>query len=98
MTRPEPTIIGNCDSWEFIVGKKARKPRSLAGITSRCRAATGKQFTAYQQVLQKLLNNVWANCGPAVGFVIAIPYRGLMASQYAENAASPAAILTKFAA
>jgi len=23
MTRPEPTIYGNCDSWEFIVGKKA---------------------------------------------------------------------------
>ncbi|WP_156382561.1 hypothetical protein [Acidovorax sp. Leaf160] len=21
-TRPEPTIIGNCDSWIFIVGKK----------------------------------------------------------------------------
>ncbi len=23
MTRPEPTIIGNCDSWSFIVGKNA---------------------------------------------------------------------------
>ena len=22
MTRPEPTIYGNCDSWDFIVGKK----------------------------------------------------------------------------
>jgi len=22
LTRPEPTIIGNCDSWSFIVGKK----------------------------------------------------------------------------
>jgi hypothetical protein len=22
-TRPEPTIFGNCDSWNFIVGKKA---------------------------------------------------------------------------
>ena len=22
MTRPEPTIYGNCDSWNFIVGKK----------------------------------------------------------------------------
>ncbi|MDH4465358.1 MAG: hypothetical protein QE290_15140 [Acidovorax sp.] len=21
-TRPEPTIIGNCESWSFIVGKK----------------------------------------------------------------------------
>jgi hypothetical protein len=22
MTRPEPTIYGNCESWDFIVGKK----------------------------------------------------------------------------
>jgi hypothetical protein len=47
MTRPEPTIIGNCDRWDFIVGKKAGKPRPLAGKTSRCRAATGNLFTAY---------------------------------------------------
>lgn len=40
---------------------------------------------------------MWVNCGPAVGFVIAIPYRGLMALRYAEFGASPAAILTKFA-
>jgi hypothetical protein len=24
VTRPEPTIYGNCDSWSFIVGKKPR--------------------------------------------------------------------------
>jgi hypothetical protein len=24
LTRPEPTIKGNCDSWNFIVGKKPR--------------------------------------------------------------------------
>jgi hypothetical protein len=23
VTRPKPTIYGNCDSWDFIVGKKA---------------------------------------------------------------------------
>ena len=22
VTRPEPTIYGNCDSWKFIAGKK----------------------------------------------------------------------------
>jgi len=22
MTRPEPTLYGNCESWSFIVGKK----------------------------------------------------------------------------
>jgi len=25
LTRPEPTIIGNCDSWNFIVGKTVQK-------------------------------------------------------------------------
>jgi hypothetical protein len=24
VTRPEPTIYGNCDSWNFIVGKTGR--------------------------------------------------------------------------
>jgi len=24
VTRPKPTIYGNCDSWSFIVGKKPR--------------------------------------------------------------------------
>ena len=73
-------------------------PRPLAGKSSRCRAATGKQFTAYQQVLRKSLNNLWVNCGSAVGFVIVISYRGLTAFRYAESSASPADILTKFAA
>lgn len=32
-TRPEPTIFGNCDSWSFIVGKKAglHRPENRAG-------------------------------------------------------------------
>jgi len=25
MTRPEPTIIGNCEGWNFIVGKNAKE-------------------------------------------------------------------------
>jgi hypothetical protein len=28
VTRPKPTIYGNCDSWSFIVGKK---PRAYSG-------------------------------------------------------------------
>ena len=24
LTRPEPTIIGNCEGWNFIVGKKPK--------------------------------------------------------------------------
>jgi hypothetical protein len=32
-TRPEPTIYGNCDSWDFIVGKTARRqsPQNTVG-------------------------------------------------------------------
>jgi hypothetical protein len=33
VTRPEPTIIGNCDSWDFIVGKLAQQhsPKNAFG-------------------------------------------------------------------
>lgn len=32
-TRPEPTINGNCDSWNFIVGKNP--PPSTAALTGK---------------------------------------------------------------
>jgi hypothetical protein len=32
-TRPEPTIIGNCDSWDFIVGKKDFRESPASGAT-----------------------------------------------------------------
>jgi len=54
MTRPEPTIIGNCDSWNFIVGKKACQ-QSLARVNSgRCKSATIFLCTGYSQLLAKL--------------------------------------------
>jgi hypothetical protein len=28
VTRPEPTVFGNCESWNFIVGKKCEKHRT----------------------------------------------------------------------
>jgi hypothetical protein len=33
VTRPEPTIIGNCESWNFIVGKLAHpnSPKNAFG-------------------------------------------------------------------
>jgi hypothetical protein len=34
-TRPEPTINGNCDSWDFIVGKK---PNTHIPKTPQCRS------------------------------------------------------------
>jgi hypothetical protein len=34
VTRPKPTIYGNCDSWNFIVGK-TRRAYSLAVTQTR---------------------------------------------------------------
>ena len=31
-TRPEPTINGNCDSWDFIVGKLAQSHSPATGL------------------------------------------------------------------
>jgi hypothetical protein len=52
-TRPEPTIFGNCESWEFILGKKQQKHRRIsAGAKSR----TGgeKLQTTYPHFFNKL--------------------------------------------
>ena len=35
MTRPEPTIYGNCDSWDFIVGRKPRTDNPMWSLASR---------------------------------------------------------------
>jgi len=67
VTRPEPTIYGNCDSWSFIVGKK---PRAY----SRTGGQTGSLQTSNRNVIHnlstkignKLRDNLWAICGSAV--------------------------------
>ena len=66
-TRPEPTIIGNCDGWSFIVGKKAM-PNSplhrMRGSLPRCnKILTHNLSTNYAN---SLVNNMWTNCGAAV--------------------------------
>jgi len=35
VTRPEPTIYGNCESWNFIVGKKpaVQSPKNLSPLS-----------------------------------------------------------------
>jgi hypothetical protein len=48
-TRPEPTIIGNCEGWSAIVGKKPA-PMSLNPTSeARCCGATSILRTAYPQ-------------------------------------------------
>jgi hypothetical protein len=42
-TRPEPTIFGNCESWEIIVGKKREKHRR--GRTNGAPGADTQNFT-----------------------------------------------------
>ncbi|MCE1192645.1 MAG: hypothetical protein LWW96_10885 [Acidovorax sp.] len=66
-TRPEPTIIGNCDSWIFIVGKKpgpGSPPDSIQGKLPGCnRNFINNLFTSN---LAPSLNNLWVSCGAAV--------------------------------
>jgi hypothetical protein len=40
LTRPEPTIIGNCEGWKFIVGKKPETYSQKTVPMRRCGAAT----------------------------------------------------------
>lgn len=71
-TRPEPTIIGNCDSWNFIVGKKP-VPMSPVSRIHIALPHRGKHF------IHKLFttnpgmgwDNLWANCGSAVNCIAA---------------------------
>jgi hypothetical protein len=66
-TRPEPTIYGNCDSWNFIVGKTRR-------TYSRDQPQTGSLQSSNKDLIHSLLtklmgkswDNLWAICGSAV--------------------------------
>jgi hypothetical protein len=66
-TRPEPTIFGNCDSWNFIVGKKlcaySRNTRSSMALHDRNEMLIHILFTSLEDCF---LNNLWAICGCAV--------------------------------
>jgi hypothetical protein len=66
-TRPEPTIYGNCDSWNFIVGKKPR-----AYILKIAQEATLLHcnikiiHSLLTVVYGNLLNKLWVGCGSVV--------------------------------
>ncbi|MEY4676300.1 MAG: hypothetical protein RLZZ470_807 [Pseudomonadota bacterium] len=64
MTRPEPTIYGNCDSWDLIVGRKplASMPKgSLKSALSVCDThVIHSLFTKWKGCKQ---DNLWASCG-----------------------------------
>ena len=68
MTRPEPTIYGNCDSWRFIVGKKAvaQSPyKSLAPSLRPCHTELIHNLST--ESARKQQNNLWVSCGALGG-------------------------------
>jgi len=66
-TRPEPTIIGNCDSWSFIVGKKANWKSPPSGIWGKLPWCNRDFIHSLCTVhTQTTLNNLWASCGSTV--------------------------------
>ncbi|WP_440108010.1 hypothetical protein [Acidovorax sp. BL-A-41-H1] len=61
-TRPEPTIIGNCESWSFIVGKKGEsgsQSRTISAKLPHCNS----DFMHRLYTVCKLatLDNLWVS-------------------------------------
>jgi hypothetical protein len=68
-TRPEPTIYGNCDSWNFIVGKKACA--YSAQNAKEVMLQTGNKESIHSLFtisVGSVLDNLWAICGSAVDY------------------------------
>jgi hypothetical protein len=63
-TRPEPTIYGNCDSWNFIVGKKPApySPR-IARQGSLQRSNKEFMHSLLTYLDEEFLDKLWAICG-----------------------------------
>jgi hypothetical protein len=51
---PEPTISGNCDSWDFIVGKTGRKPSPDKACKAPGLICHNYLSTVYQQTRQAI--------------------------------------------
>jgi len=47
LTRPEPTSNGNCDSWDFIVGKNPDLPSDPMATEQSLRASNINLSTTY---------------------------------------------------
>jgi len=64
LTRPKPTIIGNCEGWKFIVGKK---PRTYSPKNSHHESLQCSNKNLIHNLLTVLvdhtLDNLWVNCG-----------------------------------
>mgnify|MGYP006154064271 len=65
-TRPEPTIIGNCDGWGFIVGKLAHShsPQLARQVIASMQVEIDEQLI--HKTIRTPLNNLWTVCGSSV--------------------------------
>jgi len=63
VTRPEPTIYGNCDSWDFIVGKL---PRSNSPATAHFRSLQHCNSIIIHMLSTLSEVSFWTTCGLAV--------------------------------
>jgi hypothetical protein len=67
VTRPKPTIYGNCDSWSFIVGKKPGTYRLATGNIASLQRSNMKLMHNLSTILRgNILDNLWVICGSAV--------------------------------
>ena len=66
-TRPEPTIYGNCDSWNFIVGKKPGA-HILERAQNKPLRHCNKKLIHNLFTIQNSdhLNKLWVDCGSVV--------------------------------
>jgi hypothetical protein len=66
VTRPEPTIYGNCDSWSFIVGKTGRAYSRKLTRTRPLQACNLNVVHSFSTNLESIReDNMWARCGSA---------------------------------
>ena len=64
MTRPEPTIYGNCDSWNFIVGRKPEAECLKWSLQCHMTFRTVKVIhSLYTFQFAIVKDNLWVICG-----------------------------------
>jgi hypothetical protein len=67
VTRPEPTIYGNCDSWSFIVGKTGRAYSRQVTPTRPLQPRNWNVVHNFSTIPVHIRqDNMWAICGSAV--------------------------------
>jgi len=64
VTRPKPTIYGNCDSWNFIVGKKPRAYSPRSPSARALQASNSHLIHSFStNMVEDSWNKLWAICG-----------------------------------